>query len=175
MDPIPPISTPKLSSMAQAFAPYLLTSSPPEPIALRATNQAFLSTISCSNLNAEFKAHVQQLSNLTERLQTDVTILEKELEVWTIHIKRKERAAGKRIVLKGKTVISTEGIQKALEEAEQATRSKKQKKPKLRRRKVRSQGGKESSDLGDEIEVLAINNDYLNVCLERERYLTVLR
>jgi hypothetical protein len=55
-----------------------------------------------------------------------VTILRKELhEMRVVHSKRKERASGKRLILKGKTIISTEELQKALLEAEKATKSKK--------------------------------------------------
>jgi hypothetical protein len=58
------------------------------------------------------------LSGFAERLQTEVTILQKELdEMKAVHSKRKERAAGKRLILKDKAVISTEELVKELEKS----------------------------------------------------------
>jgi len=91
------------------------------------------------------------LSGVSERLQTEVTILQRELkEVKEIHAKRKERACGKRLILKGKVIVSTEEVRNALEEAEKATTAKKAKKGKGRkRRKVVSESEEERSSLGD--------------------------
>jgi hypothetical protein len=78
-----------------------------------------------SDISQQYKNHVRRLSGITERLQTEVTILQKELtEVKAVHSKMKERASGKRVILKGRTVVSTEEVQKALAEAEYATRKK---------------------------------------------------
>jgi hypothetical protein len=117
-----PVSMTDISSMN---TPFLLTSSPPEPSTLRSANQAFLSDFTSTTINHEYKTHVRRLSGIAERLQAEVTILQKELgEIRAINSKRKERASGKRVILKGKTVISTEELQKALAEAEKATRCK---------------------------------------------------
>lgn len=69
-----------------------------------------------------------------------------------IHAKRKERASGKRLILKGKVVVSTEEVYKALGEAEKATAAKKVKKgkgQKGRKRKIVSESEEETSSLGD--------------------------
>jgi len=42
-----------------------------------------------------------------------------------VYGKRKEWASGKRLILKGKTMVSTEELRDALAEAEKATKSKK--------------------------------------------------
>ena len=101
----------------------------PGPSTLRATNQAFLTDFASANVTEQHKIHVRRLSGITERLQTELTILKKEVnEMKAIHGRRKERASGKRLILKGKTVISTEELQQALEEAEKATRTRKRSK-----------------------------------------------
>jgi hypothetical protein len=131
------ISTPTAPAVSDISTPFFLTSSPPEPSTLRSTNQAFLSNFTTSNVNHEYKTHVRRLSGIEERLQTEVTILEKELEeIKTIHARRKERASGKRVILKGKAVISTEELIKALAEAEKATQAKKKKRKSTRKKKV---------------------------------------
>ena len=73
--------------------------------------------------------HVRRLSGISERLQVENHILSKELdEIKAIHAKRKARASGKRFILKGRFVVSTEEIQRALEEAEKVTEAKTRKK-----------------------------------------------
>ena len=60
----------------------------------------------------------------------EVTILQKELtEMKAVYNKRKERASGKRVILKGKTVVSTEEVQRTLVEAENVTRKRENTKP----------------------------------------------
>jgi len=143
------ISTPGLVSMTDTSSintPFLLTSSPPKPSTLRSANQAFLSDFTSTTINHEYKTHVRRLSGIADRLQAEVTILQKELgEIRAINSKRKERTSGKRVILKGKTVVSTEELQKALAEAEKATH--KQKKGKMRsKKKVESDSSGNSSD-----------------------------
>ena len=66
--------------------------------------------------------YIRKLSGAS---QAEVTILRKELdELKEIHSEWKERASGKRRILKGTSVITTETIHKVFEEVEQATRSK---------------------------------------------------
>lgn len=121
--------------------PFFLTSSPPPPAILRSKNQAFLASLETeSTLDQQSMNHVRRLSGMSEALQAETHILSKELdEIKAINAKRKERASGKRLILKGKFVVSTEDIQKALEEAEKATLAKKKK----------SSGGKKHKALAD--------------------------
>ena len=59
-------------------------------------------------------------------MQTEVTILRKELhKLKTVHSKRKERVSSKGLILKEKTIVSIEELQKVLSETEKATKSKK--------------------------------------------------
>ena len=135
------ISTPDSNSglviSSPNSTPFLLTSSPPDPSTLHTTNQAFLSDFTSSDINQKYKNHVRRLSGITEHLQTEVTILKKELtEIKAIYGKRKERASGKRVILKGKTVVSTEEVQKALAEAEHTTRKKRKVKTRKQKRQA---------------------------------------
>jgi hypothetical protein len=115
LDPSNDASTPITTAPISTSTPYLLTSSPPEPSTLRATNQAFLTDFASANVTEQHKIHVWRLSGITERLQTELTILKREVnEMKAIHGRRKERASGKRLILKGKTVISTERIAKSI-------------------------------------------------------------
>ena len=105
---------------------FLLNSSPPPPATLRSSNLALLTSLETSTLDYQSKTHIRRLSGIAEWLQAEKHILGKELdEIKGVQAKRKERVSEKRLILKGKFVVSTEEIQKALEEAEQATSSKK--------------------------------------------------
>ena len=131
-----PISTP-VSPLANATStPFFLSSSPPDPAILRSTNQAFLATSTITDLDTDYKRHMRRLSGISERLQTEVTMLQKELkEVKEVNAKRKERASGKRIILKDKSILSTEEVHQALKEAEEITHAKKLKKGKGMKKK----------------------------------------
>jgi hypothetical protein len=87
------------------------------------------------------------LSGIAERLGAEVTILKKELdEIKAVHSKRKERATGKHLILKGKAVISTE----ELEKAEKRTNArKKNKKHGKKKRTLNSDGGMTESEIGE--------------------------
>jgi hypothetical protein len=103
--------------------------------------------------------HVCRLSGISERLQAQKHIFGKELdEIKAIHAKRKERASGKHLILKGQFVVSTEEIQKALEEVEKATLSKKKKKKATKEKKRKAPSTSDVSDneahLGNEDIVL---------------------
>lgn len=87
--PTPPVST-----------SFFLSNSPPEPYVLKSTNKAFLNVLTTSNFDPEYKTHMRRLSGISERVQTEVMICQKELkDVKEIQAKRKDRASGKRIIL----------------------------------------------------------------------------
>jgi len=72
-------------------------------------------------------------------------ILKRELdEMKAVHGKRKERASGKRLILKGKTIVSTEELRDALAEAEKATKSKKTAKRQKGKRQVQDRDSSSS-------------------------------
>jgi len=75
--------------------------------------------------------------------------LKKELdEINAVHSKRKERASGKSLILKGKAVISTEELVKQLEKAEKVMKARKNKKPGKKKRRLNSDGGTTESEIG---------------------------
>ena len=85
-----------------------------------------------------------------ERLGTEVTILKELDEIKAVHGKRKERASGKRLILKGKAVISTEELVKELEKAEKVSKAKKKhQKCRQKKRTLNSDGDTEQSETGD--------------------------
>jgi hypothetical protein len=85
----------------------------------------------------DYKRQMRRLSGISERLQTEVTMLQKELkEVKEVNAKRKEGASGKWIILKDKSILSTEEVHQALKEAEEITYAKKLKKKKGMIKKV---------------------------------------
>ena len=61
---LPLTSTPPLANTIST--PFFLSSSPPEPVILRSTNQAFLSTQTISNLSTEYKTQLRRLSGISE-------------------------------------------------------------------------------------------------------------
>jgi DDE superfamily endonuclease len=104
---------------------FFPNSSRPDPSTLHSINQAFLTEISNINIGTPFKTHVRRLNNLTEQYQAENVILKSELhEVKEINGLRKERQGGKRMILKGIPVASTEEVEKALRKAEEATKAK---------------------------------------------------
>ena len=112
-------------------APLLLTSSPPDGTVLRNTNTIFKEELSNTTLASPVKRHARQLSRVAEKLHAENSILRHEnLELKQLINKRKERMSGKRLILKGKVIISTEEVHRKLIEAESATKTRKNKKSK---------------------------------------------
>ena len=76
-------------------------------------------------LHTPARKFIPRLASTTERLLAENAILKLELQQTKAVLgSRKVRASGKRLVLKGKIVISTDEILKAIEEAEAATQAK---------------------------------------------------
>jgi len=81
---------------------------------------------------------MRRLSEISERLQSENTILRQELkELRDVNGQCKERQSGKRLILKGKFPVSTEEVRKAFAETEK-TKEKKKKEKKRRIRVVES-------------------------------------
>ena len=84
-----------------------------------------------TTLATPLRAHGRNLSGIAEYLHADNTILRQEnVNLRNIIGKRKERLATKRIILKGKFILTTEIIQNQLAEAERQTKEKRSKKGK---------------------------------------------
>ena len=141
-DTTSPLSTPITTSSESTMMPFFLSSSPPEPSMVHSTNKAFLANFSSSNVQPNYKNHIHYLSEISKRLQAEVTILQKELkEIREIHNKRKERESGKRLILKGKADLTTEEVLKQLQDVERITKTKKRKGKKTPKRKQISSNG----------------------------------
>ena len=118
-----PTTTPSPCTTRPAFYP---NSCRPDPSSIHSINQAFLAEISNINLSTPYKTQVRRVCNFMEKYHTEAVMLKKELhEVKEINGRRKEKEGAKRIFLKGKPVLSTEEVEKALREAEKVTDAKK--------------------------------------------------
>ena len=130
-------------------ASFLVASSPPDPMTLHNTNRAFINAILASDCATPIKNHARRLGGISERLQADNIILRTEnKEMLERQEKQKERQSGKRLILKGKVVISTEEVRKALADAEAATKAKKKRKMPQGRKRIQS-SDEESQDMSD--------------------------
>lgn len=117
--------------------PFLVTSSPPDPLTLHNKNQAFIAEISTASYATPIRNHMRRLSGISERLQAENIILRTEnKELLERQEKRKERQTGKRVILKGKVIVSTEEIRRALADAEARIKDKKTKKPSKRGKRI---------------------------------------
>ena len=75
--------------------------------------------LSNATLSTPVRKHSRHLSGVTECLHAEVRILQHEnTELKQFLGKHKERMSGKRLVLKGKVIASTEEVQQKLAEAE---------------------------------------------------------
>jgi len=146
-----------VSTIIAASTPYLVTSSPPDATTLRSTNQAFFTEISTIECPTPIKRHVRRLSSISERLQAENILLKAEnKDLRKRQGIRNERQSRKRIILKGKVVVSTEEVHKALAEAEAATKEKKKRGRPRRKTQVSSDEeiGASPDSEGDEGEQL---------------------
>jgi len=119
------------------FEQSLITSSPPDPAALYSSNQALKQVLETQEtLHTPVRHYISRLSNMTEKLRAHLTIAEEtKNQLESVLSARKERASGKRLVLKGQFIVSRADIQKAIAEAEATTEAKKKKKRDKQERK----------------------------------------
>jgi len=111
----------------------LVTSSPPDGTLLRTTNVVFNEALSNATLATPIQKHGQRLSGVAEHLHTENSILRCEnTELKQLVNKWKERMSGKRLILKGRIIVSTEEVYQKLTEAEKMTRERKTKKRKTK-------------------------------------------
>jgi Tc5 transposase DNA-binding domain len=125
------------------------TSSPPDPTTAHSINQAFFTEISNSNVTSPYKTQVRRLSDFMEHYQAEALIYKTELnEVKKINGRRKEREKGKRHVLKNTPVASSERVESALREHEEATNRKKEGKGEKKRTKKQAASTEDDIDIG---------------------------
>ena len=105
--------------------PYLITSSPPDSTTLHSTNKAFNEALFDNSLATPLRQHRRRLSGIAENLHASNVLLRKEnSELKQVLSKRKECALGKRLILKGKFIVTTEELHRQLVEAEKSTKQK---------------------------------------------------
>jgi hypothetical protein len=114
-------SSPPITPSTPIFeSPLFLTSSPPGPMELHEKNIQLKSVIMNSDLEPHIQKSLTRALGFSEQLQAHNTILAKENKsLRDILAARKERESGKRIILKGKFIVSTEEVYQALLEAQE--------------------------------------------------------
>lgn len=148
-------TTPSPPEQAEITAPYLVTSSPPDVERLRSANRAFNEALRDTTLTTPVRRHGQKLSGIAEHLHADNSVLRQEnAELKSVISTRKERLSGKRIVLKGKFIVTTEEIYKGLAAAERKTRKTRVKKGKRRARSVSEESDMEVVEVLDDSETV---------------------
>jgi len=135
----------------ETIDPFLISSSPPDATTLRTANEAFNDALRDTAVPSPIRMHGRRLSGIAEQLHADNTVLRKENgELKGFLGKRAERQSGKRVVLKGKFVITTELMYKALAEAERKS------KKKVTKRKKKVVGAASEEEELEVIEVLEV-------------------
>lgn len=125
--PSPP-SSPMITTSTDTM-PLFLSSSPPDAVTLHRTNTALMEIIAKADLDSPIRNSVRRGLGFSERLHADKTILQREnRELRELISTRKERTSGKRVILKGKFIVSTEEVYAELAKAEALTEAKQRKK-----------------------------------------------
>jgi hypothetical protein len=122
--------SPPSSTTTAVTTPYLVTSSPPDSTRLHSANKAFNDALVNNSLATPLRQHGRRLSGIAEQLHASNVLLRKEnSELKQVLSKRTERLSGKRLILKGQFIATTEVLQAKLAAAEHSTKQKKAKKP----------------------------------------------
>ena len=126
----------------------LNTTSPTDHDILQLTNNVFKIALSQTTATSPIKTHAHCLTEITVQLAAENAILKKHNSELRAQIsKTKERAKGKRVVLKNVHAICTEEVYNALVECEKGTKQRRKK-----GRKRRSQRAKDLSSSKEEEE-----------------------
>lgn len=95
---------------------------------LRAANMLLLDNVKASNLDTPTKQYVSHLTSLSENLRARYTASECQFkQISKIVKQRREHSTGKRVALKDQIVLTTPEMYTKIQEAENATRRKRQK------------------------------------------------
>jgi hypothetical protein len=107
----PPISELSNQQSTPSFEIQLLTSSPPDMTAVRATNKALNKMLDKEGLNTPAKKYVRRLSHGYENLHARYSISQQENRNYKRILSiRKERASGKRAIFKNIIIALAEEI-----------------------------------------------------------------
>jgi hypothetical protein len=156
-------ATPPPSQQENSITSYLISSSPPDAITLRTTNEVFNEALQDSALPSPVRNHGRRLSGIAEYLQADNVVLRKENgELKGFLNKRMERQSGKRVILKGKFVITTEPIYKDLMNAERKT---KKKPARGKQKQTRAASEEEELELVEVLDVVENEEHEIHDCI----------
>ena len=107
----PPVSELSNQKSIPSFETQLLTSSPPDMTAVYATNKALNKMLDKGELNTPAKDYIRRLSHGYESLHAHYSISQQENQNYKrVLSARKERASGKRVILKNTIIASAEEI-----------------------------------------------------------------
>jgi hypothetical protein len=124
--------------------------------AVHAANKEVNKMVDKSDLNTPAKKYVHRLSHGYENLQAHYLISQQENRNYKrILSARKERASGKRAILKNVIIASAEEIFQSIDEAERKTKARKKKRKATKKRKWRqdSESSSSSESESDEAEL----------------------
>ena len=111
-------------------------SSPPDMTAVYATNKALNKMLDKGELNTPAKHYVRRLSHGYESLHAHYSISQQENQNYKrVLSARKERASGKRVILKNTIIASAEEIFQSIDEAERKTEARKKSRKARKKRK----------------------------------------
>jgi len=97
----------------------LLTSSPPDALVLYSTNIVLNTKIAAAPDKTPIRTHIHRLSGIAEQLHAENAILCKDnAEIRAALSARKERQSGKRKIIKGISLVTTEEVITAVENTE---------------------------------------------------------
>jgi hypothetical protein len=125
-----PITPPPTEPMKISTPFDTITSSPPDSTSLHTANIALNQLVATRKpLHTPARKYVNRLANTAERQHAEISILRRERdELRQVLSARKERLSGKRLILKGKSVVTSWEIQMAIAAKEKETVDRKKKK-----------------------------------------------
>ena len=130
-EPTERCSTPDTTNLSNPFANMPETPSKMDSGLFRLAHQKLLENIEAGILDTPTKQYVPRLVSWFENCRAKLSIVEHQyMEVTKILKRRKEHSTGKRIALKDQIILTTEDLYSKVNDAENATRVKRQKKEK---------------------------------------------
>ena len=164
-------TTPIPGSPVQLSTPFeAVTSSPPDADTLHTATVALNRLVTTrAPLDTPARKFVNRLTQTAERQQAEISILRRERDnIRQILSSRKERLSGKRLILKGKSVVTSVEIQTAIAAKEKETKERKNRK-KLHQRRGRTQQTEPRSESEDEDDPERSTQSEIGDCIQVER------
>ena len=165
---LPRLSTPPpLPSTSSSNTPFnneLISSSPLNATSLHATNSALNELINTQQpLHTPARKYVSRLTNTTERLRAEISILKKEKEnLESVLSARRKQKKGKRVKIDGQILLSTFELHQAVAQAERESKMAKRQKMRNGKKSQRF----ESSDSENSESSMEVDVDEMQDCIE---------